>query len=148
MLPPTCTAVHQLAAIGAKRLFVLCGERSPTMEQRKQLYRSDDQGANWTLVADTDPPSGNNKVGRLPTHGLISLFVLVSNQRMRIALERDGLIISADGGNSWESAPLTAPQAPQNQTVTGLFILDANHGWASAPPIVYRTTDGKNWTAT
>ncbi len=148
-LPTACAVIHKLAAVNAKRLFALCGEGSPTMEQRKQLYRSDDQGTTWTLLADTDPQSNSNNVGRLPKHGLISLFVLLSNQRMWIALQLDGLITSADGGTTWESAALSAPDAPQYQTVGDLFFLDPNHGWASVPPnTLYRTTDGKTWTAT
>lgn len=61
---------------------------------------------------------------------------------MAVVGERGHVLISSDGGRAWRQE-----RVPSRVLLTGVYLLDANHGWAVGhDAIILRTRDGgRNW---
>lgn len=131
------TATVALAALGSDQVWMLNGGVAPGRDQQKALYRSDDGGQHWILVADTAAPRPG--VGRLTTRGIGLSLSVVTPQRMWIATsDHPGpLVGTVDGGRDWFDA-----RVPTN--IQQVLFVDPLHGWAWNGG-GYQTTDGKNW---
>jgi photosystem II stability/assembly factor-like uncharacterized protein len=111
----------------------------------KGVFRSDDNGINWTLVASKPLASANDISGEF--RGIVALGGK-SSSRLYLGLYTSGIGISDDGGKTWR-----ASSAGMDPT-TGItdFAMDT-----SRPDIVYAGTDngglfistdgGKTWKA-
>lgn len=140
-LPPPAsswdrTATVTLAALGSDQVWMLNGASAPGRNQQKALYRSDDGGQRWTLVADTNPARPG--VGHLPARGLGLGLTVVTPQRIWIALDRGPFVGTLDGGRQWLDTGITTH-------VEQILFVDPLHGWAWNGG-GYRTTDGTHWT--
>jgi photosystem II stability/assembly factor-like uncharacterized protein len=109
------------------------------MDQDKELHRSNDAGAHWTLVASTAPTTTPN-VGQLPSRGLIDSLTVVTPDRLWLDLDFTNLTSSTDAGRTWFTTPVGG--APNGIDV---FFLDTTHGWATTYGSRSRTTDGLHW---
>lgn len=75
------------------------------MDQDKELHRSNDAGAHWTLVASTAPTITPN-VGQLPSRGLIDSLTVVTPDRLWLDLDFTNLTSSTDAGRTWFTTPV------------------------------------------
>jgi photosystem II stability/assembly factor-like uncharacterized protein len=139
-VPPASsrTASVALAALDSDQVWMLDGGVAPARNQQKALYRSDDGGQNWILVADTAAPRPG--VGHMTARGLGLSLTVASAQRMWIPSSgHEGPFIGTiDGGREWFDT-----RVPTH--VEEVFFVDPLHGWAWNGDASYRTTDGKNW---
>ena len=139
-LPPpppasTGTSTVALTALGSDQVWMLNGGSAPARDQEKALYRSDNGGQHWTLVADTGPSRPG--VGHLPTRGLGLVLTVVTPQRIWIPLDFGPFVGTFDGGARWLDTAITTH-------VEQVLFVDPLHGWAWNGG-GYRTTDGKDW---
>jgi photosystem II stability/assembly factor-like uncharacterized protein len=128
-------------------LWLACGAVPATIEQPKEIYASRDGGHSWTLQGASWSPQRATAVGNLPLDGALTdisdTFMSPGRSTLYVALGRNGLWASTDSGRSWHQ-----PFPFQTDTSFGGFVtfLDAKHGWATAEHVLWRTTDGTNWT--
>ena len=108
--------------------------------QMKELYRSRDSGAAWSLVATT--PSEGFVAGSLPMSGIVSSFTSVGRDELVVTLVRGPVYVSHDGGKNWTESDLPGGNLQQltfSNPLTGSAILYSGE--------VYRTSDGGiHWT--
>jgi hypothetical protein len=132
-----CTATLAAAAPDAHRIWLLGGgDAADERQQDKRLYRSDDAGAHWTLVADTSVPRPDG-VGRLPRRGFLPTLAVTSPDRIWIAPDHGTLIGSLDAGRTWFDTGIRT-------TADKLAFVDPLDGWVWNGG-GYRTTDGRHW---
>lgn len=139
--PDPCreTADEHLAVAGDEHLWIACGGQPATAMQSKELYRSDDQGRHWRLMAASI--SGTPTVGIMPASGQLARLVAVSASRAYLGLDRFTQIQTTDGGRTWRpSFP-----APAAEGGFPLNFVDSTHGWALGDASLYRTMDGLHW---
>jgi hypothetical protein len=132
-----CTATLAAAAPDAHRIWLLGGgDAADERQQDKWLYRSDDAGAHWTLVADTSilRPDG---VGSLPRRGFLSTLAVTSPDRIWIAPYHGTLTGSLDAGRTWFDTGIRI-------TAAELAFVDPLDGWVWNGS-GYRTSDGRHW---
>ena len=127
-----------LAALGSNQLWILTGGDAPGRTQQKALYRSDDTGLHWTLVADTSS-SPRPGVGHLPFRGLGLRLTVATPQRIWIPLDEGPFIGSLDGGQHWLDTRVATH-------IEQVLFIDPLHGWTWNGG-GYHTTDGKHWNA-
>jgi photosystem II stability/assembly factor-like uncharacterized protein len=139
-LPPLCGQLLRLSADTHDDLWALCLSASATNRQTKELYRSRDSGAAWSLVATT--PSEGFVAGSLPTSGIVSSFTSVGRDELVVTLVRGPVYVSHDGGKNWTESDLPGGNLQQltfSNPLTGSAILYSGE--------VYRTSDGGiHWT--
>jgi photosystem II stability/assembly factor-like uncharacterized protein len=140
-LPDPCHAsvAELLAASSEDDLWLVCGGQPATAMQGKEVYRSTDGGAHWTLRASTI--IGNQEVGRIPASGHVDGLVAVSPTRAYLGLGRATQFQTLDGGRTWtNSFPFGASEGggPVN-------FVDPTHGWGTGEFRLYRTVDGTRW---
>jgi hypothetical protein len=136
--PPASPRTYtvSLAASGADQVWMLNGGDASGRSQQKALYRSDDGGAHWILVADTgDQREG---VGRLPSPGLTQSLTVATPQDIWVAFSRGPFTGSVDGGLHWLDTGI-------DYHIAGIDFVDPLHGWAWNGDPSYRTTDGRTW---
>ncbi len=134
-MPPLCGQLLRLSADTHDELWALCLSASATDSQMKELYRSRDSGAAWSLVATT--PSEGFVAGSLPTSGIVSSFTSVGRDELVVTLVRGPVYVSHDGGKSWTESDLPGGNLQQltfSNPLTGWAILYSGE--------VYRTSDG------
>lgn len=130
-------------------LWFVCGETDGAMFAYEKLYRSADNGAHWSLVADNyGYPTSEGGVGRrvsdLPVlgKGAAGLEVSPSGALFLIAGGQAGAVMSrsTDGGQHWRTLSAQDGYGLGNEFV----FADAQHGWVSeaASHCLYRTVDG------
>lgn len=136
--PPSSlqTNTVTIAAFGAHEIWMLSGGDAATQNQQKALYRSEDGGTHWTLVADTRASTAS-KIGHLPLRGLGLTLTVETPQRIWIPLDRGPFVGSVDGGHRWFDT-LVSSHVSQVMFIDGI-------GWAWNGDISYRTTDGQRW---
>jgi photosystem II stability/assembly factor-like uncharacterized protein len=130
------TATVALAALGSDQVWMLDGGIAPGQDQEKALYRSDDGGQHWILLADTGAHQRPG-VGQLPAKGLGLVLTVVTAQRIWIALDRGPFVGTLDGGATWFDTGITTQ-------VEQVLFVDPLHGWAWNGG-GYQTTDGTHW---
>jgi photosystem II stability/assembly factor-like uncharacterized protein len=80
------------AASAAGRVAVVCGGEPGAGQQRKRAFASSDAGAHWRRLADP------------PTAGYVSDVVEPAPGTLVVASARGGILVSREGGRSWETA--------------------------------------------
>jgi len=141
LLKDPCPSRSVVDAAGAE-LWLVCAGTAATVMESHYVFRSSDGGVTWNLVAaaplgPNEPPS----LGSIPASGHISQVIAVSGSRAWLALSRNGLFVSNDGGTTWESA------LPDDyyDGVGPLDELDEQHAWVMVHFTLWRTTDGVTW---
>ncbi len=142
--PPSSTQTNTVAisALGANQIWMLGGGDASTQDQQKALYRSDDGGTHWILVADTSS-SPRSSVGHLPYQGLGFSLTVETSRRIWIPLGAGPFIASFDGGTKWRD---TGVSTPTLHHISQLVFVDGV-GWAWGGDTNFRTTDGQHWKA-
>jgi photosystem II stability/assembly factor-like uncharacterized protein len=137
--PCRTSVVELLAATSEDDLWLVCGGQPATAMQAKEVYRSSDGGAHWTLRASTI--IGDRDIGRISASGHVNGLVAVSPSRAFLALGRATQFQTVDGGRTWtNSFPFGAVSGggPVN-------FVDPTHGWGTGEFHLYRTVDGIRW---
>ena len=105
----------EVAASSTDDLWLLCGSQASAGEQSKQLFRSSDGGATWSLVAAAvlgAPAQASVPPNPLPLAGYIAPFT-IGHRNLAVASpetawlfpSRAVLYITSDGGASWDQVP-------------------------------------------
>jgi len=86
-----------------------------------------------------DEPEGPEQAVIAPLASqALTLDAAVAGNRIVAVGERGHILVSRDGGTSWEQVPV-----PTRSTLTGVCFADADHGWAVGhDSVILRTTDG------
>jgi photosystem II stability/assembly factor-like uncharacterized protein len=113
-----------LAAHARDRLWLVCG--SFVKDTAQTLLRSDDGGRTWRHV----PLPGRG--------GAVGDIVAFSDSYAWRSGANAGLLVTRDGGTTWQAAAVTGK-------VSALTFTDDRHGWAIADGVLWRTTDGNGW---
>ena len=132
-------------AVTALVLWYICGGVGATAMQDKQVYTSADGGIAWTMQADSHAQNLAN--GGITNQGhIVSArdFAALSANVAFMALNRDTLIMSGDGGRHWTDAiPYQRANGGGDPAMGPVEFANAHDGWlAAGPNRLFRTTDG------
>jgi photosystem II stability/assembly factor-like uncharacterized protein len=121
-------------------LWLLAGSVPSAGQQAKFVYRSDDSGQSWTLIADTGIP-GNAQFKNLPGSGYANGIRATEAGTLFIALGRGTLYMSTDSGATWRaSIPIDLIDITSGESAP--TFVDSVHGWVVTRPGILRTDDG------
>jgi photosystem II stability/assembly factor-like uncharacterized protein len=147
----------EVAASSTDDLWLLCGGQASTGAQSKQLFRSDNGGVAWSLVASVtglgSPPPTAMPPNPLPLTGYISPFT-VGHRNLAVASphtawlypSRAGLYSTSDGGSSWAQIPELAAAGFASGGPGNITFVSPTQGWICAYGVgVWHTTDGIHW---
>ncbi len=127
----------------------------------KQLYRSDDAGRHWQLIAVANLPGNEvspSPLGGLPAVGYATDLFFLDEQHGWMSETRGFVFATSDAGRTWNAL---APVYPPDEFVTSVVFVSQLRGYAMSWPTpdvtgtgVYRevpglfgTSDGgKTWT--
>lgn len=120
--------------------WVLCGGGAGAGQQHKRLYRTDDGGRQWRLVADTAVEAGP---GGLPGGGYVSDLCFLDRERGWFTEARGGLFATVDGGQSWVETPVVPGgeqflREPRFPTPEAGYVVSTAQG----RPVLLSTRDG------
>jgi len=121
--------------------WLLTGGLPGAGNQLKSLYRTNDGGTTWTMVAKSQLGTRQAGIGDLETAGYVGPVLFTSAQEGWILLSRRGLAHSSDGGKTWS-------MSMAGETFAAFHFLDAQHGWLaiqgslSQPGLLWTTKDG------
>ena len=145
-LPPYAgRCISLVLARSDMKLWLWCGDGLATAMQPKQLYASFDNGANWNLVASSEPTDAPKTRGRIPTSGHIwdsRGFAVTSSTTAFMALNRSTLYVTHDGGQTWSYVGTDQPINLGDAPIGPLYFIDAAHGWLVSAGRVFRTANG------
>ena len=117
---------------------MLNGGSAPGRNQEKALYRSDDGGQHWTLVADTGSAAAGSR-SPPDTRSRVRPDRRDAATDLDPARPRGPFVGTLDGGAHWLDTGITTH-------VEQVVFVDPLHGWAWNGG-GYRTTDGTHWIA-
>jgi photosystem II stability/assembly factor-like uncharacterized protein len=125
-------------------LWFVCGSGPATIMQIKQIYVSSDDGSSWELRADAWKP---NVDGNIPMVGHFlgeKFFAAVSASTAFIALNRNTLYMTTDGGQQWRVAiPYEQANGGGDPAIGPVRFVDEKHGcMAAGPNRLFCTNDG------
>lgn len=127
--------------------WVQWGEPATNMSS-KWIYRSDDGGAHWQLVADVVLPTGG-KLQNLPGVGDNPQLTVVTQSLLFLSMDRQTPYVSRDGGETWAPAiSFETSQAGAMGFVGPTVFGDATHGVVADFGLgLFVTADsGRTWT--
>jgi len=125
-------------------LWMLCADQPAGQSQGKSLYRSDDHGTTWQLIAV--PPFDSRLPCSLPWEGQVleaGQYIITSQGRHFLALQRHTLMRSDGDPCAWSQAIPLELANMGDATVSSVTFVDSIHGWAPANPNrLFITLDG------
>ena len=122
-------------------LWLLSASIPGAGSQPKRLYRSDDVGASWRLIADS-PMGTKSQFNTLPLAGYATDLTVSPGGNLFLAGGRSTLYMSTDGGVKWRAAIPPSLANPGDGGVSPPVFVDALHGWEMTQPGIFRTDDG------
>jgi hypothetical protein len=147
----------EVAASSTDDLWLLCGSQASAGEQSKQLFRSSDGGATWSLAAAVvglgTPPPASITPNPLPWAGYIAPFT-IGHRNLAVASpttawlfpSRAGLYGTSDGGLSWVQVPELAAAGFASGGAGNITFVSPTEGWICSYGIgLWHTTDGIHW---
>jgi hypothetical protein len=118
--------------------------------EAKKLYRSNDDGRKWLLVAET--PCFAIGCKNTPGVGILSIvgngvasFGMVDALHRWLVLCRGGFSRTTDGGRTWQMPAWSPPSAFDDGRYGPALLVNARHGWVVVETDVARTIDGVHW---
>jgi photosystem II stability/assembly factor-like uncharacterized protein len=121
--------------------WVACGWQPATAMQPKAVYRTDDGGQSWDLMAATGIPTEfKGKQGTIPMGGHLSSLFFLDAQHGWMGESRGVLLATADGGRTWQAVP--GPMGTVEQFIAGIRFVSARDGFVLDQSILYVTHDG------
>lgn len=137
-----------LVAYTATDLWLFCASQPGAGLQAKAVFRSTDGGRTWRLVSRSSTlGTASRTVGTLTVGGYVSNAAVTSARGAWLALFRDTLIHTSDGGRTWRPAIPINVADPGGSGVGPIQFVDARHGWLlSFPTLLFRTVNGgRSW---
>jgi len=142
-MPSPCHAsMTRIVPLGGGNMWLFCSGPGATIMADKQIFRSHSGGSAWTLVADTGAYQSRPRIGDLSLIGHLADVAVIDDQHAWIALSRDKLYGTADGGRTWQ---VQIPFDGELDSAGQVTFLDATHGFALAKDL-WSTSDGVMWT--
>lgn len=146
-----------MAAVGVATVWLGCAGEPGAGSQAKAIYTSTDAGRTWKLAGSSGPAgAGPPARGTVPLAGYLQQLVVTSPTVAWMALARGTLMVTRDGGRTWEAAIPSALLAGSSGAAAVAFA-GPTSGWAlagvvgepggsSATDVVFRTVDGgRRW---
>jgi photosystem II stability/assembly factor-like uncharacterized protein len=149
---------EQIAASGTDDLWMMCASQASAGSQAKALYRSNDGGEHWKLVAAANSPvlSGNLTLpaaGGLPIEGYVSPYSL-GHENLAVLRpttawlfpDRSTVLETTDGGARWNPVAELAKAGLDSGGDGNVVFVDSTHGWVCETGAgLWRTSDGVKW---
>ena len=134
-----------LDPLSATTLLAACGSVPGAGSQPKWMYRSDDAGASWQLVADSGLETPG--VGKsLPIGGYLSDIWFLDDRTGWMSTARGGLQATNDGGATWNNVDVLGALGIVAEPAVGeVQFLSAQKGFVLASAgqgLLARTDDG------
>lgn len=156
--PLPCSMVAQSAVLGAApdgTLLGVCASEPGAGEQGKSVARSTDGGTTWTtesVCPIVSSPSVPLCTGTALTHGYLASIDVVSAQQAYLVGSRANLLITNNGGATWQ--PVDPPTAGTGGGTSQVILFNALDGVVLGDddnnneiPTIWRTSDGgQQWT--
>jgi hypothetical protein len=141
--PPRGAPVGQ--AISAREWYIMCSAGVGTMHAVNSLFRTDNAGQTWTLLAHGSPLASGPNVGNIGVMFVNSFGVSSDGRYLWIDGGPGFLQFSADGGRHWQYVGSSDLGAKTN--ITGPYFASVGHeAWM---PILFgglaRTNNGASW---
>ncbi|MBA4181235.1 MAG: hypothetical protein C0506_11655 [Anaerolinea sp.] len=146
-LPAGRGALFDIAALGAREIWLTFTNSPATIMQGKEIYHSSDAGQTWQLIADAGAGEPG-KIDNLPLTGYLPRLTPVSSTTLFLSMGRSTLYASFDAGQTW--APVIDDYASRGgaDSVRLLGFGDALHSLATSMSTRWVTADGGHtWTA-
>jgi photosystem II stability/assembly factor-like uncharacterized protein len=147
----------QIAASGTDDLWLLCGSQASAGSQSKELFRSHDGGATWSLAASATglgtppPPAGQSNT--LPLSGYIAPYS-IGHKNLAVASAtvawlypfRSDMVRTTDGGATWTTVPGLNIAGFGSGGPGNVTFISLTEGWICEYGVgLWRTSDGVHW---
>jgi photosystem II stability/assembly factor-like uncharacterized protein len=99
-----------LAFASGARGWVVCVTEAGAGYQGKEIWSTSDGGSRWTLAGRTHPiapPEPAQQVGNLPGFGYPTGATFLGDGHGWLVQSRGEMLVTADGGRTWQRSPLT-----------------------------------------
>lgn len=129
-------------------LWLFCASEPGAGSQAKAVFRSSDGGHTWQIVARSSIfGDTRGDVGTMTGVGYLNDAAVTSSRDAWVALSRDTLVRTVDGGRTWHAAIPINMADPGGGGVGPVEFIDPRHGWLlSFPTLLFRTSDGgRHW---
>ena len=136
--PPCGSYRRNFAGVGKGQLWIICGASPATVQQKKNIYRSQDGGQHWNVVAESQPYG----IANFPADGHVDTLVVTSPAHAWAVLQRATLVRTLNSGKTWDEAIPYDVANPGDAYYGPLTYVDDLHLWLAAQGRVFRTTDG------
>ena len=130
--------------------WVVCNTQATAGYQGKEVLRTTDGGAHWTLEGRTHPiapPKPKLQLGNLPGYGYPIGATFLADGRGWLLQDRGYMLVTTDAGHTWRDSPITKPDTIAGQSAD---LLTDKLGFVllrGCTVRLVRTTDaGKTWT--
>jgi len=111
-----CTGEYGLPAAlsfaSATRGWMVCNTEATAGYRGKEIWMTSDGGGHWTLEGRTHPigpPEPEQQVGNLPGYGYPTGATFLVDGHGWVLQGRGYMLVTADGGHTWQHSPLTEP---------------------------------------
>jgi len=149
-LPLACAgSADQLGASPAGTLLDVCSAEVGGGFAPKEVWTSTDWGSTWTLLSRSTnwpPPSGDAPIGQIPADGYPNDIAMPTSLDAWMSMGREDMYETHDGGVTWTASAVPGEFGGNAGGAEQVVFVDAAHGWALGGEVLYRTTDGANWT--
>jgi len=101
-----------LAFASGSRGWIVCNTEATAGYQGKEVWLTSDRGAHWQLKGRTHPlapPEPKQQVGNLPGFGYPTGASFLADGHGWLLQNRGYMLITRDGGHTWQHSPLTEP---------------------------------------
>lgn len=92
--------------------WIVCNTEATAGYQGKEIWMTSDGGSRWELRGRTHPigpPEPKQQVGNLPGYGYPTGAAFLANGHGWLLQSRGNMLITADGGHTWQRSRLTQP---------------------------------------
>ena len=108
-----------LSFTSAKRGWIVCNTQATAGYQGKEIWVTSDGGNRWRLEGRTHPigpPQPKQQVGNLPGFGYPTGATFLANGHGWLLQDRGYMLVTRDGGHTWQHSPLTQLDAIAGQS--------------------------------
>ena len=118
-----CTGDYGLPAAlsfaSATRGWIVCNTEATAGYQGKEIWSTSDGGSHWRLQGRTHPigpPEPKQQIGNLPGFGYPTGATFLADGHGWVLQDRGYMLVTRDGGHTWQHSPLTQLDAIAGQS--------------------------------